>query len=561
MTAARRRARMAIGLPLALGIASVLVGLWLLPGRAEVATAADRAAPPPAPAPRFVPPAPTRPAPPAEPSLAALVRTASAPALADETARLIAAGRPAITLQVAWDLLAAGRADVALSYIALRPDRDDAALWPVRLQLLKTTGRRGEAAALLAAPPPGVAPRDVVAAGYALDRADLVAAAVAKGTLPAAPASLMLDLIRRMDAADRPYLIAALDRRTTGAWRRADPWLALRTATRTGDTPAALRAIDLLPPAERGAARETLLTRTGDRAALRRLWLAEPDRAAAAEKLLAAGLRADAVATLRALAATLPPGAPATQRLLYLLGPRPQPADLAWLRARTLAGSTADQLGWIAAYAPRDRPAAALAFLSRHPLAQTNALLLTRLSLADSAGDVASAGTIVAALLDGRPLATAELRAIEVRALPPGPAQLLARRRIAAGIATPTERLDLAWAAWNRGDSPGTIAQLTPYLADHPQDAVALRLMADAQAKVAGTAAARPYWERALAASPDADRTRAELLEQLDRRAEALRLVETLRAAAPADRRLAALQARLLIAMGQPGRARAVLAP
>ncbi|MEH3036969.1 MAG: hypothetical protein PGN23_10850 [Sphingomonas adhaesiva] len=559
MTAARRHARIAVGLSLALGAACVLGGLWLLPGRTEVATAADRAVPPPPR--RFVPPAPARPAAAAEPSLAALIHAAPAPALAEETARLNAAGRPVTTLQVAWDLLAAGRAGVALAYIALRPDRDAPALWPVRLRLLKATGRRDDAATLLASPPAGVAPHDVVAAGYALDRADLIAAAIAKGALPAEPAALMLDLIRRMDAADRRDLVAALDRRSTGAWRRADPWLALRIATRDADIPAALRAIDLLPPGERDTARETLLTRTGDRAALRTLWLAEPDRAAAAEKLLAAGFRADAIATLRTLAATLSPGAPAAQRLLYLMGPRPRPADLAWLRDRTLTGDAADQRAWIAAYAPRDRPAAALAFLSRHPLAQSNALLLTRLSLADSAGDTATAGTIVATLLDGRALAPGELRAIDPRALPPGPAQLLARRRIAAGIATPAERLDLAWAAWNRGDAPGTIAQLTPYLADRPQDAVALRLMADAQAKAGGTTAARPYWERALAASPDADRTRAELLDRLGRRAEALRLVETLRADAPADRRLAALQARLLIAMGQPGRARAVLAP
>lgn len=558
----RLRSRLAIALPLALGGGCMLIGVWLLPGHAEVTTAADRAAPRAAPArpvARYTPPPPTRPAPAAAPSLAALIGTADAPALAAETARLIAAGRAVTTLQVAWDLLSAKRAAVGLAYVALRPDRAAPELWPVRLRMLEATGRRGEAMALLAAPPAGVPPRDVVAAGYALDRVDLIATAVARGTLPAAPAALLLDLIRRMDAAGRSDLVAALDRRSTGAWRSADPWLALRIATAAGDTAAATSAIALLPPAERGAAREALLTRTGDRAGLRRALLAAPDRAGAAEKLLAAGWREDAIAMLRPLAIT--PDTPAAQRLLYLIGPRPQPGDLQWLRQRTLSGSTATQLAWIAAYAPRDRPTAALAFLSRHPLATRTPVLLTRLSLATTTGDDAGAGAAVASLLDGRPLAAADWSAITPRELPPAQAEQLARRRLAAGVAAPQERLDLAWAAWNRGDAAQAIAALTPYLADRPQDAAAMRLMADAQAKAGGAAAARPYLERALLLSPDADRTRAELLDRLGRRAEALRIVEGLRADAPADRSLAAFHARLLIALGQPGRARTVLAP
>lgn len=83
--------------------------------------------------------------------------------------------------------------------------------------------------------------------------------------------------------------------------------------------------------------------------------------------------------------------------------------------------------------------------------------------------------------------------------------------------------------------------------------------MADVQAKLGGTSAARPWLERALSQTPPQSRARAELLDRLGRRAEAVTLVEALRVEAPQDRALAALQARLLIAQGQPGRARTVL--
>ncbi|MEH3046980.1 hypothetical protein [Sphingomonas adhaesiva] len=267
---------------------------------------------------------------------------------------------------------------------------------------------------------------------------------------------------------------------------------------------------------------------------------------------------------LRDAAVGLPVDAPAAQRLLYLIGPRPHDADLAWLRDRTLAGPPAMQAGWLAAYAPRDRPAAALAFVAHHPLAMRTPVLLTRLSLASAAGDDAAGAAALAALLDGRALSGDDWRAIAAatpRDLPAAQADLLARRRLAAGVATPQQRLDMAWAAWNRGGAAQTIRILDDYLADHPQDLPALRLMADAQAKAGGAAAARAYLDRALAVSPAPDRTRADLLERLGRRTEALRLVEALRAEAPADRGLAAFQARLLIALGQPGRARTVLAP
>jgi predicted Zn-dependent protease len=84
--------------------------------------------------------------------------------------------------------------------------------------------------------------------------------------------------------------------------------------------------------------------------------------------------------------------------------------------------------------------------------------------------------------------------------------------------------------------------------------------MADVQARLGGERAARPWLDRALAQTPADSKARVEILEKLGRRSEAVVLVETLRSEMPRDRSLAALHARLLIAQGQPGRARTVLA-
>ncbi|KQT31323.1 hypothetical protein ASG29_15295 [Sphingomonas sp. Leaf412] len=552
------RRRAAAAMPFVAGLALLAGGWWLLPGQSEVATAASRMA-----APVSVPVPPRAPAAraPAPPEFAALVRDADATTLARATARLRAR---VSTAQVAWDLKAAGRAAVALDYLALRPDGATPDTWRLRVDLMHAAGRARAATALLeaAATTRGAAPaRDMVEAAYAADRADLVARAVAGGVVPLDGAA-RLDLVRRMEAAKRFDLIAAMDRAAPADWRARDPWLALRVATQAGDRDAAMRAVALLPADQRDAAREGVLTRAGDRAGLRDLWRAQAaragaDRAGIAERLLAAGFRDDALAVLRD-AATGTPDGPAAQRLLYLMGPRPAGGDLAWLKAR------ARDAAWLDAYADRDRPAAALAFLAAHPLAGTTDVLATRMRLARASGDDRAGRIALAALLDGRALDDATFRRIAAavpRTMPAALTQELATRRIAAGVAGKGEVMDLAWAAWNRGDVAATDRWLRAALSADADDASALRLMADVQAKRGGAKAARPWLERALAATPAPTRERAELLDRLGRRQEAMRIVAGLRADAPDDRALAAMQARLLIAAGRPGEARAVLAP
>ncbi|KQN74526.1 hypothetical protein ASE91_01920 [Sphingomonas sp. Leaf62] len=557
---------LAIGVPMAAGGAALAAAILLLPGRTEILHVERRAHP--VTVSIALPPPMPSPAPSAGPQLPALadtIKRADAAELATLTAQLQAAGQKVTTLQVAYDLKAAGRGTVALAYLAARPDGTVAGTWPLRIDLLAEAGQRDAAAKLFEAAR-GVPGPAIVAAAYTLERPDLLVAAAERGAIPRPDAALSLDLARRLERAGQGAWIARLAR-VGSDWRAGDPWLAIRVAQAAGDQRAALAAAGLLPGDQRDAAREAILTRAGDRAGLRQMLLARAqvpgtDPLPIAEQLLAAGARDDAVGVLAAAVGQGGPDGPAARRLLYLLGPRPHQSDVAWLRQRTLSGAPAQQLDWIAAYADRDRPGDAAAFLARHPLADRTPVLLERLRLAQATGDDSAGRTVLARLFDGRALSADAVRAAG-DAMPrrPDPAQLAAllRARVATGIAAPRDRMDLAWSAWNAGDAPRTVQILRDYLATQGDDLPALRLMADAQARIGGDRAARPWLEKALAKTPGDSRAAAELLDRLGRRREAVALVERLRQATPNDRQLVALHARLLIADGQPGRARMVL--
>jgi len=568
----RRRGRLAIVLPALAGLGLLAGGLMLLPNDREIRHAARRAQPVPVPS-SSMPSAPVSPPtlPPAHPAIAAQIATADAATLAALTAQLIAEGQSVSTLQVAYDLVAAKRPAVALGYLAARPDGGAATTWRLRVDLLRQTGRTADAAALVARAAQtrgSVAAADIVAAAYAIDRADLVIAAAANHVIPPPDAALSLDLARRADKAGRTDLIALLDKATAANWRAADPWLAIRVAARARDTAAGLRAANYLPVEQRAAAREAILTEAGDRDGLRTELLARAEAPGAqpereAERLLASGYRSDAMAVLRRAAAGQSTTASAAQRLLYLMGPRPGADDLAWLEQQSMHGGADQQRAWLTRYAERDRPGEALAFLSRHPLASQTDVMLMRLSLARASGNDTAGRAVLASLLDGRSLDPAQVAALSAAApakMEPAQAAGIAKRRVAAEVAAPRDQLDLAWTAWNAGDAKGAAKWLGQHLANDPTDLPALRLMADVQARIGGERSARPWLDRALAQTPAASKARVEILEKLGRRVEAVALVETLRAEAPRDRSLAALHARLLIAQGQAGRARTVLA-
>jgi hypothetical protein len=301
---------------------------------------------------------------------------------------------------------------------------------------------------------------------------------------------------------------------------------------------------------------------SGDRDAIRGLLLSNAkanrgDIPKVAEQLVQLGLRPEAMALLRAESAERAPADPLVQRLLYLMGPRPDRENLAWLRERAAPSSQ-----WETIYLDRERPAAALAFLeSRSQAPDTDALIL-RLKLANAARDRQSATKAVSQLLDGRRLSPGQLSVISSQMPSAASGRLtlaLANARVAAGGPSPSDRLDLAWDAWNRGDTQEAANHLQGYLKIKPSDAPALRLMADIEAKRAGPEASRPWLERALARTAALSTERVQILGRLGRKREALELIDILRRETPNDRRLSVIHARLLIENGNPGRALKVL--
>lgn len=498
--------------------------------------------------------------------LNASTATASAPLLSGLADALAKGGAAVASDRITYDIMAGGRPDVALAFLESRPDRAAPAAWRLRFDLHRKTGDAQGAADLLrvAAINAGNAPaQDLVEASYALAQPDMLIVAAEHGAIaPLSPAQ-SLDLVSWANGAGRYDLIARIDRAGTPSWRSHNPWLAMILAQRSGDTGSALRYAALLPTG-RDAARESIIMASGNREAMRR-WLldraAQPgaDRQAIAQRLLEGGFRPDAIALLRQQSAAGSDKETAA-RMLYLMGPRPVAQDLAWLRARASADPR-----WMQAYIERAQPAEALAFVEALAAADSSEMLLQRIALANAARDRVAAARALDRLLDGRSLSATQLKAAASARVPPEKAAhydlALTNARIATGQAEPSDRLRLAWNGWDKGDARGTIDQLQIYLRDRPDDRAALRLMADAQTKLKGDTATRPWLERLLAVTPPLSVEQAELLTRLGRTSDAMATVEALRKATPHDRKLDIMLARLLITAGDPGRARKVLQP
>ena len=466
------------------------------------------------------------------------------------------------------ELIARGRPRVALA-LAGDPAATTPPLWRRRAELLTALGDEVGARRLLAAAAsrPGFAPPvDIVAVAYRLGAPDMILLAAEHGAIPRPDTTLALDLARRL--ADRPAMIAWLDRVAGGDWRQRDPWLAMRLAVATDDRATALRYANMVAPDQRDAARENLLTRFGDMAGLRAYLVERAHRDPVArpvlvERLLAMGARSDATELLQTLA--VHPDDMATRRLLYLWGPRPSPAALTWLRRRADQADTAgDKLRWLTLYAMRDTPSRALRVLETNARGGETAALIAWLDLSAEVGDPGANQRAVRRLLDGRALSAMQLQRVTASVLPAIDQALrltLVRRRIAGGVALPSDRMDIAWAAWNAGDLPGARRAVGDQLAVRPDDATALMLMADIEVRQRRDRGARPWLERALAAGDGDSRIRSTLLARLGRTDDALAMTRRLRAVATSDRSLIADEARLLIAAGRPAAARALFLP
>lgn len=477
----------------------------------------------------------------------------------------LGAAMPNSTAQISWAILASGRPAVASAFLELRPDRGQPALWRLRFELHRKADDLGFAQAMVskAATRPGAAPpRDLMEAAYAVNMTEAIVIAAERGAIARLDRARSLDLVRRAAIAGRNDLIRRIDLAGTADWRLDDPWLAINLARRSGDTAAALRFAGLLGSGS-AAVRRSIIMASGNRPAIRAILLADAQTAkdplAIAQQLLETGFRPDAIMVLRGDCSGRAVDDALCQRMLYLMGPRPDGESLAWLRAR--AGDN-DQ--WRDIYVQRERPSAALSFVESLPSGGRTDMLLARLALAAAARNHEASIRALNSVLDGRPLTRADLKSIAAYAPPRLDRRqtlALVRARIAAGAASPTDNMDLAWDAWNHGKPQQAFESLQAQLEMRPDDLAAQRLMADVEAKLRGEKAARPWLERVLAASPTQSRERAEILERLGRKREAITLVEALRHESPGDTRLLLIQARLLVATGDPVRARKMLQP
>lgn len=496
--------------------------------------------------------------------LASSTATADAATLG-AIARKIDASEPVSTQQVTWDILAGKRPEVARAFLEQRPDRASPANWQLRFDLSRQTGNEAFARSMVQSAATGAGgppPAQLIAAAYAVDLPEAIISAGEHGTVPRLDQALSLDLARRAMTKGRVDLIGRIDRVGTPAWRNQDPWLALTLARQAGDFASALRYAALLPSG-RDEARKSLVLASGDRPAIRAMLLEQAgtggNRGPIVQELLQQGFRADAIRLLQDDSANRNPADPAAARLLYLMGPRPDPSGLQWLREMATRKPE-----WQAIYVEREKPAAALAFLRDLPGAGTTQGLLQQLRLANAAHDREAGMRLVARLLDGRSLSAADTALLAANAPPRLDnrwALALARARLGARAETSQDQLDLAWDAWNRGRPGDARGYLDAYLKAKPNDQSALRLMAEVENKQHGKDAARVWLSRALAVSPPASLDRAEILERLGRADEAIPIVERLRASSPGNKHLTAVYGRLLIAAGDPGRARKVLQP
>ena len=565
--------------PLAGGVMLLAATALLVPNRAQIADAVRRATFTP-------PPVPTAPAAPSsavlmqrykegarlssielEQLLRASIATAPAHFLSTMASTVERSSGSVSTAQITYDILAHGRVAEALAFLESRPDAGASALWPLRFDLHRKLGDVRGARALVraAALAPGTAmPHELVSAAYAMSQPELLVIAAETGALPRLSRSQSLDLASFAHEHKRYDLISRIDKAGTPSWRDDNPWLAMTTALHFGDVSAALRYADQLPAGAK-AARETIVMGSKDSDAIRRLLMDKAaqkhtDRVLIAGQLLDRGFRTEAVSVLKTVSAPAGPQEAAASRMLYLMGPRPRQEDLDWLRSHALTDPR-----WLGPYLEREEPARALAFLESRRDADATSTLLRRITFAHEARDEKGSSRALDRLLDGRPLDASQLKNASLALASPTMLRryglALSKARVRAGAEAPSDRLDLAWDAWNRGKAQEAADQLRPYLEQEPADMSALQLMASIQGKLGGKGSERPWLERLLRLTPTQSRERATVLARLGRRSEAITLLEQLREQSPGDRQLSIQLSRLLVSAGDPGRARKVLQP
>ncbi len=554
-------------LPAVCGIAALWLGTLVIPQNAELNAAIQHALK------REERPAYVAPMPPQtnlQQDWQAFLKTATPLQIAAKLRSSDRAGSRTSLVQTAHDLIAHGRSQTALEVLKAASTTKDTASWEVKQRLALSLGDRAFSNRLLdaALTTPGLAPQTgLIALALATDRPEAIMTAGKSGSIGQLNAQQAMAVAGALYARSDWSGLDQLDGLALPGWQSQAPWLAFEIARDRQQWNKALQFSALLPPADAEKARLAILQSSGDRQGLAAHFQSVTPRSTsealfAAENLLRLDMRGNATRVLEMFALQHPQDKVVAARLLFLLGPRPARHDLDWLKQQArLAGST-ENLFWTQAYVEREQPAAALAYLSRHPAIHQTDHALLHLAIARQAQDTSHAVAALNRLLDGRPLSkdhAARMIASLPASLPKDIHRRVTEWRIDRGLALPNARMELAWLDWNGQNILQAVSWLEKHLALYPSDAAAVRLMADCHSKTGNKAAARKWNERLLALAPSRSRLQADALERLAQFEQALKIVGSLRTAQPEDAALKRQQVRLLLALGRPGEARRAL--
>ena len=300
--------------------------------------------------------------------------------------------------------------------------------------------------------------------------------------------------------------------------------------------------------------------------------LSEEQRPQIAFRLLDAGDKAGAERIFRTLAANAGPRAEATQRLLYMWGPRPTAPQRDWLEARAGAAAGKERAEWMRLLTERGGATQAMKIYRGTPWPSPDGddLLEAYLEAAAASGELgvlASTLRDAAARTRSAPLLARLAR--QAAALDdPRLERRLLESAVAAGSTDPTLRRSLGLLSYRSNDLSGAEPHLAAYVSQTGGDGATHRALAEIALQRGDAGSARKSFERALAAfeaKPDpsyAGRVAlASLLQRLQRHAAARRLYDELLAERPHDDHLRADYAALLLDTGHTGAARALLKP
>lgn len=472
-------------------------------------------------------------------------------------------------LRTAFDLEALGRPETALGLLMHANAPTSPAIWRLKLRLATTPRWRAQAEQLFSDAlddPQSISMDDLIAIATLAGRLDQLVYAVVSGKLtrlsPLQGARVARLLFARRDFAH----LEALDRAAPG-WDTQDPWLSFGVARARGDWKRAIERAALLPKLQAQQAVRDVLVQSGDKDGLRLFYLqATEDHPANAlhnaNDLASLGMRGDAISLLERFIEAKNFDPDVAARLIFLLGPRPMRDDVLWLQQQALNPDSPQQFFWTSAYASHETPERAAIFLSHHPRSKETSYALLLLATASDAGNTAGCEQAIRILLDGRRLSgaqSAQLYETARSSVTNAWAQRLLEWGLQEGLAKPDDQLALAWVYWDAKQYSAVVKTLAQYLTAKPNDANAVRLMADGYAKIGRNSEAVFWNERLLKLASPNSPGQAEAFERLGRFKEALRVVEFLQTAHTDDKDLRSKRARLLLALGRPDDAKRAL--